>query len=460
MTPTSPNDVDKALARTPYLVADGEDALKRFQRVSLGTQVLLAKSRAAYQRIEEEAHDRLGNLTTVIRSELVAESNKMEGYDSAPGAIRNLISVNKELMDREVGSFIAHIRDDPNLMENLGLYRAYSFADEWARGHKRPSQTEIRSLHQLIVPSLDNAGAYKNSPNEIGGSGHSPTDPWDVQKEMSDLAEWFSVSTGDAVLDASVVHAWLTHIHPFDDGNGRLARLLANFALVQHSYPPLLLRSGADREIYLDALAASDNGDLLPLYDLFFKSLRRRLKELERPDYVERKIRSELFRSVETRFSLWRDAVDNFTHSFRIKANREGLDVRIYGTPSLEDFVALEDLSSAGNQWYLKLRERSSGADHWLLWFGYRSQDLRDLLGQDSQDRGWPSIFFSRPSNDPTSIHPWEPVFEGGSSRRPDEISVVPAAQSGYLFRYGFETREMDVTEASKELVRAITAGS
>ena len=71
------------------------------------------------------------------------------------------------------------------------------------------------------MPSLPSAGTYKAAQNEIGGSEHTPAEPWSVTPEMAELAEWFANGSGDAVLDAAVVHAWLTHIHPFDDGNGR-----------------------------------------------------------------------------------------------------------------------------------------------------------------------------------------------------------------------------------------------
>ena len=83
-----------------------------------------------------------------------------------------------------------------------------------------------------------------------------------------------------------------------------MARLLANLALVQSHYPPLLLRSTADREPYLDALAASDEADILPLYDLFVGSLRRAVRVMERPNYVESKVRGELLATTAQRYEV------------------------------------------------------------------------------------------------------------------------------------------------------------
>ena len=73
---------------------------------------------------------------------------------------------------------------------------------------------------------------------------------------------------------AEVQAAWLHHrftqIHPFQDGNGRLARAIASSVLIKHELFPLVVTRD-DRTVYLDALEAADGGALKPLVDLIAK---------------------------------------------------------------------------------------------------------------------------------------------------------------------------------------------
>jgi hypothetical protein len=62
------------------------------------------------------------------------------------------------------------------------------------------------------------------------------------------------------VVHAAVHHAWFERIHPFVDGNGRVGRLLHNFMLLQHGYPPAVILK-SQRPRYLRGLALSDEGN-------------------------------------------------------------------------------------------------------------------------------------------------------------------------------------------------------
>ena len=58
---------------------------------------------------------------------------------------------------------------------------------------------------------------------------------------------------------AVIFHGRFEHIHPFEDGNGRIGRLLINVMLQQQGYPPLIIRK-TQRRAYFHALEAFDNG--------------------------------------------------------------------------------------------------------------------------------------------------------------------------------------------------------
>lgn len=115
-------------------------------------------------------------------------------------------------------------------------------------------------------------GAWKEFRNDVvraDGSRLEYTPPEHVQSEMERLLAFYD----DAADSHPVVRsAWLHHrfvvIHPFQDGNGRVARALTLMVLLQARYAPLVV-DRTQRADYIDALDAANDGDLRPLVRLF-----------------------------------------------------------------------------------------------------------------------------------------------------------------------------------------------
>jgi Fic family protein len=83
---------------------------------------------------------------------------------------------------------------------------------------------------------------------------------------MGDYARWLTGST-DTPQNAFDAHRRLAEIHPFDDGNGRTARLLMNLILIRGGYPPVAVRP-EDRPAYIAALQHSQAGKGAESFDL------------------------------------------------------------------------------------------------------------------------------------------------------------------------------------------------
>ncbi len=129
-----------------------------------------------------------------------------------------------------------------------------------------------------IVP-----GQYKTQPNHVRtatGKLHRFAEPEDTPPLM---AKWTRNFRRDLKRRAYPLPMFLAEshwrflrIHPFDDGNGRTARLLANYALLRNNLPAVVIRSG-DRDHYISGLQHADLGRPLPLAHFMLQNLLRSL---------------------------------------------------------------------------------------------------------------------------------------------------------------------------------------
>lgn len=85
--------------------------------------------------------------------------------------------------------------------------------------------------------------------------------------EMAAFLDWFETAALDPVLQAGIAHFWFVTIHPLDDGNGRIARAIADLALARGEQTPqrfysLSTQMRTERQAYYDKLEQSQKGDL------------------------------------------------------------------------------------------------------------------------------------------------------------------------------------------------------
>ena len=140
----------------------------------------------------------------------------------------------------------------------------------------------LMTRHQHTVDAIDSlgrrrkvpliSGDYKRQPNNpltVDGSVHEYCPPEHVAAEMDRLVAMHHEHVN---LATEVEAAWLHHrfiqIHPFQDGNGRIARALATMVFVKAGWFPLVVRD-RERAWYIDALQDADAGNLKPLVDYF-----------------------------------------------------------------------------------------------------------------------------------------------------------------------------------------------
>ena len=160
---------------------------------------------------------------------------------------------------------------------------ALKMIQEEASDQERPlTEQFIRSLNAklLVKPFWKEAitadgqptrkqiipGEYKKTPNSVrlaNGEIFAYSSPEDVQNEIAELVAWFNEKseTEDPVLLAAMLHYRFVRIHPFDDGNGRTARLLMNYVFSKNNLPLVIIKS-AEKKDYLAALNKADTGKI------------------------------------------------------------------------------------------------------------------------------------------------------------------------------------------------------
>lgn len=129
----------------------------------------------------------------------------------------------------------------------------------------REDYTEYRTLPNGVQTSyVIHAGQYKTRPNSVitrYGDRFEYASPQETPALMADLVGWYNEEEQKGNLSpvelAALFHYRYIRIHPFEDGNGRIARLMVNYILSRHGWPMIVVRSRFKQE-YLDALHQTD----------------------------------------------------------------------------------------------------------------------------------------------------------------------------------------------------------
>ncbi len=159
---------------------------------------------------------------------------------------------------------------------------ALEFLYDLVKNGKRHTISErlIRNLHQIIMQETDKewAGRYRSANVIIGGADHIPPDALYVPQKMQELIDWLTKNKkGFHIIElASILHHKIAHIHPFFDGNGRVARIIMNLLLMQRGFPLTIILKN-DRKKYYNVLSRADVGDYVPLVRFIAQSVERSL---------------------------------------------------------------------------------------------------------------------------------------------------------------------------------------
>ena len=140
---------------------------------------------------------------------------------------------------------------------------------------------EVQSFDKDGKPVLKmvEIGKYKQSPNSFMGKKGKIRDfatPEETPLRMKELLEWFSEESQkedvNPIVLAAEFHYRFVKIQPFDDANGRIAKILTNLILMQFGYPPIVVKQ-SEKNIYHFALQTADTGKLDPFIEFINRNV-------------------------------------------------------------------------------------------------------------------------------------------------------------------------------------------
>lgn len=212
----------------------------------------IAVKKAELDRLRGRAPGALANLEHAHDLELTYTSNAIEG---------NTLSAAETTLVIEQGITIGGkpLKDHLEALDHFGALR---YVRDLAREPAPLREGDLRNLHRFIMQrsNPDIAGRYADQGRfVVTDSGrYAFPSPAEVPALMGDFARWLGTAP-DTPETAFTAHRRLVEIHPFNDGNGRAARLLMNLVLIRGGYPPVAVRP-EDRPAYICALQQAQAG--------------------------------------------------------------------------------------------------------------------------------------------------------------------------------------------------------
>ncbi len=274
-------DVAHAWERIEDLPEDWQE-LSRPDLLHVRDEWLAEKSvltdRAKLERFEEKLHALWAIETGIIE--------RLYTVDRGVTASLIEIGLNRAEELRARGKLTSKAQE---LIEDQRAALEYVF--DSVKSERKLSSGYVKELHAILTRRQETTdavdqfgnrvqiplahGVWKtqsNNPLRPDGRVHEYCPPDFVQDEIDSLVRWreqHEIAGVPAEVEAAWLHHRFTQIHPFQDGNGRVARALATIVFVKDNFLPLVIRDIDHREQYLDALASADDGDLRPLVKLF-----------------------------------------------------------------------------------------------------------------------------------------------------------------------------------------------
>ena len=255
-----------------------------------------------YQRrkvLENNSKEYEGFITELKREHAIETGIVERMYDLERGITETFIKKGF------VAAYIGHNDTNvpvPKLMAHLSDHlNAVDFVFDVVKENRELTIGFIKELHALVTRNqefaegIDQFGRktkidlkkgdfkiFENNPTREDGTKVLYCPPVHVQSEMENLITFYKEAENDGVhplICAAWFHHAFTTIHPFQDGNGRVARLLASLILIKHRLFPFTVQREDGKVKYIDALEKADADEPQPLVEYFAEVQKKNIEK-------------------------------------------------------------------------------------------------------------------------------------------------------------------------------------
>jgi Fic family protein len=436
------------LENSPYLLDSAAEREISDQITALEERVDLLR------RSGTLTNETLANYYGEKRFEQVAESNAIEGSTLSIGETELAVLKGITITGHDPG----YIRDA------RALDTALQRMTEMARENKSPTNIEqLLELHSLILGDRPSAGKFRDEPVRIKGSDHRPPKYWPEIMEAMEAWQAWSQENSDApaILRAIILHAWLVHIHPFIDGNGRTARAITNLELIRSGYPPIIIKK-KERDRYIEALSESDSGGVIrAFFELLMERAEGSLIGLEisaKQKQGYSPLQEKIRKRQQQQLNIWDasvhllvQAIDHFVHE-EIDAVGGDVYIKDFESPlELDDYISLCERRTSQRSWVFITNLGIPGFPKQvrLAYLGYRTPQMFHALG----DEGGPSIFWSRKNES------GYPKWLSTEEQAPFAVEITTKQGAGdewYARKSDGSVSKLATTELAKRIARSL----
>ncbi len=194
---------------------------------------------------EEKDIKLLGGLYHELQVRMTYNSNHIEGSKLSEDQTRHIFETDTV----DIGDGVPV--DD--ILETVHHFRAIDYVIDIAE--EELSEDIIKRLHYIIKHDTKNStlswfavGDYKKRTNVVGG--RETSKPSEVHKHMEALLKEYNLKKIVTVEDIIALHAEFEYIHPFQDGNGRVGRLVALKECLRHNIVPFIIEDSKKNYYY------------------------------------------------------------------------------------------------------------------------------------------------------------------------------------------------------------------
>lgn len=162
------------------------------------------------------------------------------------------LPVSKEIVEKIINHNYDGIEEKTIQLVNNYL-NGILYCEELLNENKELTENDLKDIHDKVVNGFSLGGLYRNVDISINGSNHTPPSYLKVYDRMKKYFETINDNSNDIYYNIAFAHLQLMKIHPFLDGNGRVARIILNYELRKNGFNPIVI-SYSEKEHYFQLL--------------------------------------------------------------------------------------------------------------------------------------------------------------------------------------------------------------